>query len=120
MGSFLVMLHFDFLSVLVSNIFGKIVAGSFAFLAHRDFTFRAANEHRDQKQVLRYFLLIGINIPISSVVLGVLLTFISLPALAKFVSDAICVMLSYWISKKWIFSPPVYEASSSDFDRQKP
>jgi hypothetical protein len=30
------------------------------------------------------------------------------------------VILSHWISKKWIFYPFIYEASSSIFDKHNP
>ena len=51
-----------------------------------------------------YFLLLSLNVPISSAALSVVLLVISPAVFAKFFADVICVVATYWISKKYVFS----------------
>jgi putative flippase GtrA len=103
MGVFLAALYLGHAGALVANVLGKIAAGLFAYVTHQAFTFRVPEEGRGAHQAARYFLLLGINIPLSSGVLALLLLVIDQAAIAKFVSDVICVGLTFWISKKWVF-----------------
>lgn len=120
MGVFLVALYLGSLGTLTSNVLGKIAAGALAFLLHQRFTFRVANGSRDGKQAIRYFLLLGLNVPISSAALSVVLLLIDSPVIAKFISDIIGVFLSFWISNKWVFPLHVRHGLSSDPDRGRP
>ena len=104
MGIFLALLNFVFEGPIISNVLGKIAAGVFAFLLHRSFTFRFERGKRGGRQVFRYFLLLGLNIPVSAAALGLLLLIIDIPVAAKFISDVICVLFSFWLSKIWVFS----------------
>lgn len=104
MGVFLALLNFVLEGPLISNVLGKIVAGVFAFLSHRSFTFRLDRRRRERKQVFRYLLLLGLNVPLSAVSLGLVLLVINIPVAAKVVSDVICVLLSFWVSKTWVFA----------------
>lgn len=116
MGVFLAAFYSGILGALMSNVAGKIAAGTFAFLSHQRFTFRVADHQRDGKQAVRYFFLLGINVPISSAFLSALLLLIDWPAAAKFLSDVICVLLSFWLSKKWVFPSKESKGKSSDPD----
>lgn len=106
MGSFLVALHLLQAEPIVANILGKVVAGIFAFFAHRSFTFSVSTEGRNGNQVTRYFILLALNIPLSSVALSLVFNVVSAPVLAKFISDAICVAVTYWLSKRYVFPEP--------------
>jgi len=104
MGGFLLILKMEFFGPVIANSIGKLGAGVFAFIAHRNFTFRS-NEPSDQKrQAIRYFVLLVMFIPFSSVILSIFLLWVKEPGLAKFLADCICVVLSYSISKKFIFT----------------
>jgi len=103
MGLFGAALYLGLWGPIPSNVLGKIVAGIFAFLAHQRFTFRISKSKRDGKQAVRYFLLLGLNVPLSSLVLSLLLLIIDLPVAAKFLSDVVCVIFNFILSKKWIF-----------------
>lgn len=103
MGGFLGLFHSGLLGPLTANVIAKLAAGIFAFAAHRAFTFRTSDPADRMHQAVRYFILLALNIPLSSGVLAVALRWISLPAAAKFMADAICVALTYWLSKSFVF-----------------
>lgn len=103
MGVFLVSIYLGSLGPIISNTFGKIAAGIFAFLAHRKFTFRLDRKKYNSKQIYRYFLLLGLNVPISAIVLSVVLLAINNPVVAKFLSDVLIVLFTFWLSKVWVF-----------------
>lgn len=113
MGVFLVFVYLGGLGPVISNAIGKIAAGIFAFLSHRSFTFRMDKSAHDSKQKYRYFLLLGLNVPVSSFVLAAVLLVIDYPVVAKIISDVVIVAFSYWISKTWVFVSDV-QTNSSD------
>lgn len=104
MGGFLLLFDFFGTGPIIANFFGKIVAGVFAFFVHRSFTFGVTHEGRKTQQASMYFLLLALNVPISSAALSVVLLAISPAVFAKFIADVICVVATYWISKKYVFS----------------
>ncbi len=103
MGVFLVILRYEVFMPLVANILGKVAAGVFAFVAHRVFTFRVAEKTSKKHQAIRYFVLLGLNIPLSSAVLYLMLIYIANPAVSKFISDVVCLLLTYSLSKHFVF-----------------
>ncbi len=103
MGVFLVILRSEVFMPLVANILGKVAAGVFAFVAHRVFTFRVAEKASKKHQAIRYFALLGLNIPLSSAVLYLMLVYIANPVVAKFISDVVCLVLTYSLSKHFVF-----------------
>jgi len=107
MGGFLLALNFFGASPLVANVFGKVIAGGFAFFAHRSFTFQVAQNSSPSSQALKYFGLLALNIPLSSAVLAGMLYVVPQPVASKFISDVICVALTYWLSKRFVFRPAV-------------
>lgn len=104
MGGFLLLFRNGLAGALTANVVAKLAAGLFAFVAHRHFTFDAGTD-RAGSQALRYFLLLALNIPLSSAVLALLLLWIPEAAWAKFAADTLIVALTYWASKLLIFSP---------------
>lgn len=104
MGAFLFALHFELLGPIFANIVAKLVAGCFAFVAHRSFTFGVTGRSLIGRQTVRYFLLLAINIPIASAILALVLQWVPAPAIAKFLSDVVCVAVSYVLSKYFIFN----------------
>jgi putative flippase GtrA len=103
MGGFVLLLNTIRADPIVANIFGKVLAGLFAFIAHRNFTFNEARNENKGRQAGMYFLLLALNVPLSSAALSVILWFIPHPISAKLISDVVCVALSYWASKKLVF-----------------
>jgi len=79
------------------------VAGVFAFLAHRSFTFGIAGNGGARRQAVRYFTLLALNIPLSGLALSALLWIIPTVIIAKFAADVISVSLTYWLSKRFVF-----------------
>ena len=106
MGAFLLLLHLAGFSPLTANVSGKVLAGAFAFFAHRVFTFNVASAEGQASQLLRYCLLLALNIPMSSLVLALLLQVIEAPVPAKLASDLICLFINYWLSKQFVFRRP--------------
>jgi putative flippase GtrA len=102
-GSFLLGFGLFGESPLISNAVAKVMAGTFAFVAHRNFTFDVASHSDRRRQAFAYFLLLTLNVPLSSGVLSLALRFITSPVAAKVVSDGICVLISYRLSKTLIF-----------------
>lgn len=104
MGGFLLILKLGWAGWLVANIVGKGFAGVFAFFAHRNFTFRGAQEGSGKAQATKYFVLLGLNLPLSTAVLALVLKVLPQPVPAKLVADAVCILVTYWLSKKVVFS----------------
>jgi putative flippase GtrA len=103
MGGFILLFaHFD-IEPLLANMVSKILAGVFAFVAHRHFTFGVAETGTKVQQGVRYFALLALNIPLSVLVLGIMLWVIPMAVMAKFVADMIYVVLTYWLSKRLVF-----------------
>ena len=106
MGGFLLMINAHWSGPFVANVIGKIFAGLFAFVAHRHFTFQGAQLGGSKAQAFKYFILLALNMPLSTGVLAALLMITDHPALAKVFADGICVLLTYWLSKTFIFAGP--------------
>jgi putative flippase GtrA len=104
LGGFLLLLKTGAVGPLPANVASKIAAGLFAFVSHRRFTFRAHGQGNAHKQAVRYFLLLGINIPLSSGLLMIALHWISHPTIAKVVADVAGLLFTYSISKAFVFA----------------
>lgn len=85
------------------NVVSKITAGVFAFFLHRYFTFRSTKESK-KIQALKYFSVLAINIPCSSAVFTLGLFFFNHPAVVKLLADIVCVAITYWVSKIFVFN----------------
>lgn len=103
MGGFVLMFTHFGVDPLMANMTSKVLAGLFAFVAHRNFTFDVSAAGSKARQAVRYFVLLALNIPISAVVLGAVLWMIPTTVLAKLVADVICVFVTYWLSKRYVF-----------------
>ena len=110
MGAFLLLIAFFEGHPVLANIAGKAIAGVFAFFVHRHFTFRSTHGS-GKAQAVRYFSLLAINIPVASTLFSVGLYFVDSPGPVKLICDVLCVALTYWISKLFVFHsgtrPPV-------------
>jgi len=92
------------ISPVPANVLSKMAAGSFAFIAHRRVTFKVHRYGGGRGQLLKYAALLAINIPISSGLLVLLLTWLPVAALAKIVSDTICVGMTFVLSRHLVFT----------------
>lgn len=104
MGAFLLALHFSLVGPIAANVIAKLAAGGFAFAAHRHFTFSVGGRGFIKRQAMRYFLLLAVNVPIASALLALILLWIPVPAVAKFLSDVVGVAFTYILSKYFIFN----------------
>ena len=104
MGSFLLVLYFALAGPITANVIAKLAAGGFAFAAHRHFTFKVGGRGFIKRQALRYFLLLAVNVPIASALLALILLWIPVPVVAKFLSDVVGVAFTYILSKHFIFN----------------
>jgi len=93
-------------SVLVSNIGAKILAGAFAFFSHRRVTFNVHDRGGSHVQVIKYVVLLSLNVPLSSAALMLLLPWVSPDYLAKFLADAACIGITFLLSRYLVFTPP--------------
>ena len=114
MGAYLIALNIGVVGPVIANVIAKCAAGLFAFVAHRHFTFRAANGVGARGQAIRYFVLLALNIPLASAILALLLMWIPEPVVVKFIADVICVALTFLLSKHFIFTGRPKQASKSD------
>ena len=103
MGVFILLFSQFGIQPLVANVIGKVFAGLFAFVAHRCFTFGVVCVGGAGLQAVRYFTLLALNIPLSALVLNSMLWVIPIAVLAKFVTDVSCVLITYWLSKRFVF-----------------
>ena len=104
MGGFLLMLKLGIFEAVVANILSKCAAAIFSFVGNRNFTFCSNNSADFNKQAIRYILVLAMNIPFSTGILSLFLLWIYEPAIAKFLADGIGAILSYIISKKFIYT----------------
>lgn len=102
MGTFLVVLRVFGDHPLSANVAGKILAGSFAFVVHRYFTFRSVREHH-RGQAAKYLFLLALNLPLSTAVLSIVIrTGLSEPV-CKIISDTVLLGITYWLSQRFVF-----------------
>jgi putative flippase GtrA len=102
MGTFLVLLHGGVAGPVPANVAAKIAAGGFAFFAHRAFTFRLGGTAR-AGEAARYAILLALNVPLASVLLAALLQVVPHPVAAKFLSDVVCVGLTFLLTRHAVF-----------------
>jgi len=95
--------YFGF-ELLGANLVSKLFAGFFAFFAHRKFTFRGAENSNGIFQAFKYFALLSLNIPASSILISLCVLLGPNPIVAKFVSDSICIFVTFIVSNKIIFT----------------
>jgi putative flippase GtrA len=88
---------------LFANVLAKLGAGGFAFLAHRRLTFGLRGEPGAGGQLLRYAVLLALNVPLATGILALLLPWFANAALAKFVADVVCVGLTFLLSSRLVF-----------------
>jgi len=113
MGAFLLVLHFGLAGPIVANVISKLAAGCFAFVLHRSFTFGVAGSGFVGRQAVKYFLVLAVNVPVASAILGLLLMWLPLPVVAKFLSDVMSVAISYLLSKHFIFKEQTTSPAST-------
>lgn len=104
MSFFMFQIKWSVAGVLVANINAKIFAGIFAFFMHGKYTFQTTSAGSREAQAIKYFLLLVVNIPFSSAVLALNLLWVYRPEVAKLLSDLFCLLLTYIVSKKLVFT----------------
>jgi putative flippase GtrA len=106
-GLFWLIVSHAAMNPIIANVAGKVLAGIFAFGAHKTFTFRASASGRTTHEALRYFLLLLFNIPLSSGLLTILLWFAP-PYAAKIAADVIGLGITFVLVRLIVFgsAPP--------------
>lgn len=87
----------------IGNLISRVVSGAAAFTIHRHFTFEASNGPA-RRQAVRYFGLWAINLPATSIMVGLFAWVTGNPYLAKIASDGISFAANYFLSKRLIFT----------------
>lgn len=82
------------------NLIGKLLAGAFAFPMHKIFTFRSRGS--SQKEGIRYFVVLGANIPLSAI-LFLLWSLILRQTPAKVASDVTGMLLTFLLVQHLVF-----------------
>lgn len=103
LGSFTFLISQTGLWDLAANAGGKLLAGIFAFVAHRCFTFQTSRSGNVSRQAFRYFALLGLNIPMSSAILYGVSYLVPTILVAKIISDGICIVITYSLSRQFVF-----------------
>jgi putative flippase GtrA len=101
-GSFWLLANPASVNPLIANCVGKLLAGVFAFVLHKGFTFRAARSGRASAEAVRYFTLLLLNIPLSSLVLTFLLAVLP-TSIAKVASDVTCLAITFLLVRTAVF-----------------
>lgn len=102
MGTF-VLLGLAGVQPVAANVASKLVAGAFAFISHRRFTFGVHRQRDGGAQLAKYAVLLAVNIPLSSALLALLLRWIPFPIPAKLLADAIGIVLTFALSRHLVF-----------------
>ena len=90
-------------SILISNFSSKIFSSLFSFICHRHLTFKSNYRENISTSLVKYYLFVILNIPITSFLTFLLNIFISNILFSKILADIIYFILGYFISKKFIF-----------------
>jgi len=85
---------------LLSNMTVKILSAIFTFFAHRYFTYQIKHNNGLLGHAIKYFTLVVIYVPMSSISLLLMLKIIHDPVIAKFICDVILFIAVYWITTK--------------------
>jgi putative flippase GtrA len=101
-GLFWVLASHAVANPIIANVAGKVLAGIFAFGAHKTLTFRASASGRTSHEALRYFLLLLVNIPLSSGLLTVWLWFAPTYA-AKIAADVMGLGITFVLVRMTVF-----------------
>jgi putative flippase GtrA len=88
-----------------ANAASKCAAGVFAFLVHRVFTFGLTTPEGRGVAALRYFALLALNAPLSSLLLVGVLHFLTNVAAGKVVSDCMSVGVTFLLTRWFVFPP---------------
>lgn len=103
MGSFLLVINFFGDHPVWANVVSKMIAGTFAFFAHRQLTF-TGHGRSAHVEMVKYVVLLLANVPMTSAVLIVLLRWMDDVALAKFIADVSCVGITFLLAKFFVFT----------------
>jgi putative flippase GtrA len=101
-GIFIVLTFLFSAPPLPSNVAGKIISGIFSYFSHRHFTFSREEKSNVWAEAVRYFSVLGLNVPLSSGLLAVFSQFLPL-LVAKFIADVLCVALSFKLTQSVVF-----------------
>ena len=120
LGTFQVLVATGVSGPVLANLAGKVPAGIFAFLAHRQFTFRVGNSATVHREAVKYFLLLIVNAPLSSLILAGLLGVMTQVTLAKILADVLSVGLTFTLTKYLVFGQrPDAEPSAASSDPRR-
>jgi len=103
LGTFEALVRYGAVAPVLANLAGKVPAGLFAFVAHRGFTFGVADSGRPHAQALRYFALLLLNAPLSSLILAALLAVVTQVTVAKIAADVLSVGLTFALTRYFVF-----------------
>lgn len=103
LGTFELLFLPGFAGPVAANLLAKLPAGAFAFLAHRRYTFEAHGSGRAPAEAVRYFTLLCINAPVSSLILAAILPLVPNATVAKIAADVISVGLTFLVTKHLVF-----------------
>lgn len=87
-----------------ANSFAKIFAGILGFFLHKKITFQVNTLESSTVQQYRYLLLLLLTSVSAIGLFRFILLVIEDLILAKLISDILIVILSFLISKRWVFS----------------
>jgi putative flippase GtrA len=92
-----------FLAPLWANVGAKVAAGAFAFIVHRRLTFAGHAQGAAGPQLMRYALLLALNVPLASLLMWLLMPVLQPVVLAKFGADVASVALTFFLSRQLVF-----------------
>lgn len=116
LGAFVLMVNTGLSGPIIANISSKLVAGAFAFVCHRNFTFSANRHGARWNQAVRYVILLSLNIPLTTILLGLAMLWIDNVTVAKVCADVVGVAITFWISKALVFVGPRSEPADAKSD----
>lgn len=103
LGVFLLLLHGAATGAVAANVAAKVAAGAFAFVAHRMFTFGVRGRDHIPGQMLRYAILLALNVPLATLLLVAFSWLVSNLVIAKILADVACVGLTFLLVRHGVF-----------------
>ena len=101
------MLVGNYAPVVLANISGKMLAGGFAFVAHRYGTFLTRTPEHVAAQAAKYIIVLSLTTVLSSGLLRLAQYSVADLRMAKLGADTLTICISFLIAKRFVFRDAV-------------
>jgi putative flippase GtrA len=102
-GGFALMAGYLGFDPILVSVVCKTLTGILTFFVHQAYTFRVEGADGTSQRAVRYFLLLGLNVPLSAGLLSAMLWLVPNIMIARFSADVLGAIISYFLCRHFIF-----------------